>query len=509
MANTGNFAKTGPVPGFNKRLSDFRRQLNSPNLRSIRDPKVMSLLLQYARRPENVSREVNYLKSVRVDGLEWGRSIKQPKQLEEQIARFAGPDHPSFRWNENYQESLKAMKKEFSEWHLKPMFFNSIKDIKDALPKEDTHSGFLYLETGRKEKGDNMEEALEFFRDAVTAVKHGQHVRSFPILPGYRTQGSGVYDAEGKRTRSQAKLKTRLVSMVDFRSIVLELMFSRPFQTRYLRYIRYAGGKNDDQIHDILFDHGHYYDNWASLDYSHYDQSISSWLIYDAFEIIAASFHMNDFERRMYNEVVRAFICKEFITPNGTVRSSKGVPSGSMFTQIIDSIVNELMIRTVMRALNIKKYQMLIMGDDNIVFYNDRRDVVNYICSYLAHNFGVTANQSKCAVGSSYGGNFEFLSRIWKVQGAYRHPNVLISKLVYPERFRNYAEEGATPEAVMYSYCLAYPIGMKQLIDVERFVEDFKKRVPHESKEFEKARYITGYLRYQRDYLNVQYNWRY
>jgi len=504
MANTKNVVNTGPIFGLNKRLEIFKKHLASSNFRRLFDKEVVALLFQYVKDKDAVISELEYLKGVRVNGLPWCQSIKQASQLGQQIEAFAMPDHANFSWNWNYQESLKAMKKEFSEWHLRPEIFYNMEDLKLSLPKEDTHSGYLFLETGKKEKGENLEEMFTFYSEAVDAVKQGKHIQSFPILPGCRTQGSGVYDSDGRRTPDKAKLKTRLISMYDARSIAVELMFSHPFQQRYADYQRYAGGKNDNQIHSLVYDKGHYHNRWLSLDYSRYDQSVSSWLIRDAFQIVAAAFDLNDWETRMLSEVVRIFTKKEFVTPFGMVSSSKGVPSGSMFTQIIDSIVNELMIRTVMRALKVDKYDMIIMGDDNLLFYESSEPLGRQICSYLTHNFGVIANESKLASGMCADSNFEFLSRTWKIGGAYRHPYVLLSKLAYPEHFRDYRRGKASPEEVLYSYCLAYPVGMRQLMDVERFTSDFRGiRSQLKSRESELSGYLSGYLRYQYVYLQV------
>jgi hypothetical protein len=505
MANTKNVVNHGPIFGFNKRLEEFRALLASSNFHRLRDPYVVALLLRYAKDKDAVISELKYLDGVRVNGLPWCQSIKQAEQLKDQILAFAMPDHANFSWNRYYQESLEAMIREFSSWHLRPEFFHSMNELKESLPKEDTHSGYLFLETGRKEKGENLDEMFTSYREAVDAVKQGRSIPSFPILPGCRTQGSGVYDSDGRRTPAKAKMKTRLVSMIDARTIAVELMFSHPFQLRYADYQRYAGGKSDNRLHTLVYDKGHYANRWLSLDYSRYDQSISSWLIRDAFQIVAAAFDLNDWETRMLGEVVRIFTAKEFVTPHGMVRSTRGVPSGSMFTQIIDSLVNELMIRTVMSALSIKKYDMIIMGDDNLLFYESNLPLGEQICSYLTHNFGITANASKLSSGMCADANFEFLSRTWKREGAYRHPNILLSKLVYPERYRDYDSGDVSSEEIIYSYCLAYPIGMKKLMDVDRFMNDFRGiRSRLESRRSEISGYLSGYLRYQFVYLKVR-----
>lgn len=457
-----------------KRLHDFRRQLASDRTEVQFDDRVLKVLLRYSRRPSYVQDIRKYLNGLKdSDGYAFSRSLKQSKKLFESIDSFASQDHTSFRWNEHYQAAILKVRKEFSSYHLAPLSYNSDDDIIRAIPKLDTHSGWTYIINGHRKKGENLDDVYEHWSAEVTkAILNGSFNK--PILPGVRTQGSGEFTSEGKKTNT-CKHKTRLVSMVDLYQIISELMFSQPFQNTIARKDFYAGGKPLVEVSNIIMRYRTRYSDYVSLDYSAFDQSISSWLIYDAFDIIKSSFRkMSKYEESIWNVVVHDFVHKTFISKKGVVVSHKGVPSGSMFTQIIDSLVNRIMIETYLHAMHIEG-EMIIMGDDNLLYYTipgERLDVRENIATYLTKNFGVVCNKDK----SSYGNRFqypEFLSREWRSGGEYRHPSTLISKLLFSERFRHYDAQ-STPELVVYSYILTYKLGMDEFFDVSRFLHDTK-----------------------------------
>jgi hypothetical protein len=389
------------------------------------------------------------------------------------------------------------MKREFSQFSLVPLSYSCDDDVIQAIPKLDTHSGWTFILNGKRKKGENLDSIFaKYTAEATAACSIGSFNK--PILPGVRTQCSGEFDELG-RTTDTCKHKTRLVSMIDLMQIIAELRFAKPFQQMIGSRKFYAGGKDPVEISKIISNMRANYSEYVSLDYSSYDQSISSWLIEDAFDIIRSAFREFTCEESMlWDVVVHDFIHKTFISKKGVVHSDKGVPSGSMFTQIIDSIVNRLMISTFLLSKGIDG-SMIIMGDDNLLYYNlplgyvGNRDIRSDVASYLTKNFGVKCNDDKSSYGIK-GQNPEFLSREWRWGGQWRHPNILISKMLFSERFRHYDEQ-STPELVVYSYILAYGLGMSELLDVERFLMENKFN-PYDLAKMD-SRNLPGYLRIQ------------
>lgn len=458
-----------PDAGSTKRLNIFRSQLSLDRTGRLFDRDVLSVLRKYALRPDDLERVVTYLAKdcVDKDGYKFSRSLKLYKSFKENYEGFTHSDYSSFRWNKNYQQALKYVGDEFNRLILSPARFTSDRDIQEAIPKKDTHSGWSWIETGIKEKGEYMDGIYaNWLADVNAALECGSF--NNPILPGVRTQCSGAFDDNGQFTYT-CKHKARLVSMVDIYQIITELRFSKPVQQALGVYPYYAGSKSPNEISQIIHDMQAHYSYYLSIDYSGFDQSISSWLIEDAFACIKKAFkYWNDTDEKMWNLVIHDFIHKCFVSPDGTICAHRGVPSGSMFTQIIDTVVNRILILTYLFAKGLRG-QMIIMGDDNLLYVNTKVEYSD-LKSYLEHNFGVRISDSKVTYGSALD-DPEFLSRTWKLDGQWRHPRDLIGRLLYPERRRTYNQQ-VTPELVVYSYLYAYNLGMAQLIDVDRFLQD-------------------------------------
>nr|APG78219.1 RdRp [Hubei coleoptera virus 5] len=116
------------------------------------------------------------------------------------------------------------------------------------------------------------------------------------------------------------------------------------------------------------------------LDISSFDASVPRWLIYTAFAIIFSRFNLEYYLGRgkvnkrfslqhLVNVIIHNFIYTKFTTTtNSTIRQKKnGVPSGSAFTNIIDSIISKLLCSYVLRKeLSRPLYHVHTYGDDTM-----------------------------------------------------------------------------------------------------------------------------------------------
>lgn len=445
------------LPQF-KRLASFCKAKRANRDKAIFDDRMMSELQLIVKDKKWLNEIKQYL-----DSMGFCQSKYDAELLQSQIIAFSGENHKYNGWIKHYKEALAETIAEFRHAELSPITYDSKEKFMKTLPRTDTHAGFIYFETGLRTKGENVE---SIYQDWDSILKEAISDGSFnlPIIPGMRTQASGAFKGVGEKTNTW-KSKTRLVNMVDLRVIMAESMYSRPVQ-RHMSLVTnwYAGGKTPEwlssRINTCKRDYGHS----VTIDYSNYDQSISNWLIYDAFKVIKAMFlNFEGREEPVYDVVVNDFINKSFIDIYGNlIFAHKGVPSGSMFTQIIDSIVNIIMIRTYLKARGITKYDCLIMGDDNIVFTNQQLDLED-LAGYLSHVFGITMNPMKCSSATWKDEGVEFLSRVWKQNGEWRDPAVLVSKLLYPETYRLYDKCGFKPKHVIKSYFDTFILGMREM----------------------------------------------
>lgn len=497
----GSYLENSLDPGSKKRLARYRRNLSVSQgvNRPLFDDKLFDVIKEYAYDVKHLEQVREYLNNLTdPEGYKFSRNLKIYSKTEEAMVRFSANDHTSFRWNRNYQKSLKSLIDEVSSARLRPERYDNDDDILRALPKTNTHSGYYYIQSGKKEKGDNMVGICDQLKARKAIIRQDLPYPKNPILIAFRTQASGEFEDDGAETGT-CKHKTRVVSMYDLRDVVLELQFSNPFQKFINQKEFYAGGKSEMQISAIIHNWGVHFRKFLSIDYSSYDQTISSWLIEDAFKVIEASFILTDGQRKELAQVCDNFIHKDFILNEGVLHSDKGVPSGSMFTQIIDSIVNVLVVRTYFFSIN-ERCQMIAMGDDNAIFCSAAVSLED-LSSYLIKNFGlIVKTDDKSNEGLTSKQDVKFLSRYWTQGGPWRHPNQLVSRMLFPERFRNYNDE-VTPYLVLYAYILTYPRGMRELVDVGRFMIEHSVS----AREVEKvdSRYLPGSLAYIREYTGV------
>jgi len=488
--------------GSKNRLDQYRKNLavSRGEMKPLFDDKVMKAMYPYLLNRDDFDAQRDYLNNLKDDdGYLFSRDLRIYGSISDAMMRFADKDFTSFRWNRNYNKALEALIKEFSGLKLRPEKYVTDDDVLRALPKVTTHSGFSYIITGFREKRANVEGSALRLERRLNAIKNGATIATTPILIGFRTQASGEYDDEGLPT-GRCKHKTRVVSMYDIDDIVDELQFANPFIKAITCKQWYAGGKDDSSISSIIHGYSAKHRKFMSIDYSSFDQTISSWLIEDCFKVIEASFRLDSNQREDLRQICQRFIHKDFILNEGIMHSDKGVPSGSMFTQIIDTLVNRLVVSTYFISMQ-AEFDMIAMGDDNAIFCSEDKSI-EQLASYIQKNFGLIIKvDAKSNEGNSRKQDVKFLSRFWTNYGPWRHPHELISRMLFPERRRDY-DQVVTPEMVIWGYILTYRRGMEQLMDIGRFMFEhpLSQRLVRENVD---SRYIPGSLAYSREYLSA------
>lgn len=498
--------KTKEVKGYKVPQQASRLKAYVNNLKKDKDPnlydkRMVNALMKIVKDCEWTKSELDYL-----DSVGYRQSKYEYPKMEQQIKNFEAKSVAWFGWNENYKTALKNFKELARSWNLRALDYGRNFMIDEAIPRDDSHAGYDYIVTGCRKKGEYREGLLNNYNKAVLDAKRKGTFENL-ILLGTRTQCAPPYDEITGKRNHDFEPKSRLVSMVRFYLILAETVFSHRIQEKMGLSRWYAGGKDirqqDNIIHSMIRK-GYKY--WISIDYSKYDQSISRWLLYDAFMIIREAY-ANDplFDEELFKIVMNDFMDKTIIDGNGKQRPiTKGVPSGSMFTQPIDSIVNKLMIDTYMISKGITNYEMIIMGDDNLIFIDcdiPVDDLLDDLEGYLDRNFGIKMHAKKSKRGSITESPF-FLSARWDRDGRWRAPGVLLAKLVQPESFRDYKKHGFTPIQVIDSYAETFPKGLWEFVDRQKFEQMKFAEIERVGPE----KYASGLKRFQLLYENKRYS---
>lgn len=156
-----------------------------------------------------------------------------------------------------------------------------------------------------------------------------------------------------KRTQlaMRTEPKVRTVWGYPFEITLLEGQFAQPLIEAYSKrdcpmFIGRSMLKELPMFMDTLFLRGN---KAVGLDWSGFDASHSPALISVAFEILAEQLRLTDAEWKEYWFIRDYFIDTPVIMPNGEVYIKHvGIPSGSFFTQLIGSIINFIVICTLM-----------------------------------------------------------------------------------------------------------------------------------------------------------------
>lgn len=281
-------------------------------------------------------------------------------------------------------------------------------------------------------------------------------------------------------TRTQAGKEGRLVWGYPLMMTIIEGCIARPL----LNYFKgtnctpMAFGRTSSELGIEMRkakSHRRYY---VSMDASKFDATVQAGVIKCAFNAVRTWF---DPKQEVFGDVTVEqvigliedyFLHTPIVMPTSqgpTLYTGKkhGVPSGSYFTQYVDSYANVAMIGTLDSAfkLHIRLDEVFVLGDDMLFYTNKLPNLDNYagVLSQLYHMI-LNSKKSKCGLTSE---PIPFLGRIWRNGLPTRDFREAVARAVSPERYRNYGEDkkrGAS--AVIASYGLTSMLtGIPQSFD--------------------------------------------
>lgn len=198
-----------------------------------------------------------------------------------------------------------------------------------------------------------------------------------------------------------------------------------------------------------------YHNEWAySLDMSAFDATISAELIKIAFKILRTWYDTKQVEPisgksvgEVFNIIETYFITTPIVMPDLMLYTGKrhGVPSGSFFTQMIDSVVNVIIGGTISHRfnLNVPKQGIFVLGDD-LLMWSNRRVNLDAISQFAAEHLHVKLHGSEKSSCYHYDDVIHYLGRDWVNGLPTLAESDIIKRMVYPESFRKYSKD---PEA--------------------------------------------------------------
>nr|CUS18593.1 RNA dependent RNA polymerase [Beauveria bassiana partitivirus 2] len=249
--------------------------------------------------------------------------------------------------------------------------------------RRDTSAGSTFM--GSK-KGDVMEEIYHEARWLGHRMKQDEkkpfnptRMRFPPCLAGQR---GGMSELD--------EPKTRLVWIYPAEMLVVEGQYAP------LMYRDYMNDPNSPMLNGKSSQR--LYTEWCcglregetlyGLDFSSFDTKVPAWIIYAAFDIVKQNVNFETFNgkpvspadrqkwKNVWDGMVWYFVNTPILMPDGRMfRKLRGVPSGSWWTQIIDSVVNYIINQYLADCQRVEIRNLKVLGDDSAFRAGDQFDL--------------------------------------------------------------------------------------------------------------------------------------
>jgi hypothetical protein len=239
-------------------------------------------------------------------------------------------------------------------------------------------------------------------------------------------------------TRTQEQRKTRAVWGYPMADTLKEMRYYRPlFEHQKLLNWRSALRGPDATNHvitDIVLSAINSNEKLVSIDFSSYDTTVRSSLQKVSFDYIKSKFQSHYHSE--LDEIALRFATIGLITPDGVLTGHHGVPSGSTFTNEVDSIAQFI----VANRFGIHSDCCDIQGDDGAYRTSDPDGLKGAFSDH-----GLVVNEEKSYVlddGLVYLQNLYDINYIKDgiIGGIYPSYRAL-NRIIYPERFDNFTED--------------------------------------------------------------------
>lgn len=264
--------------------------------------------------------------------------------------------------------------------------------------------------------------------------------------------------------RTQKHNKTRLVWGYPLEMTIMEARFARNLINHFKSHRNpMALGMSKLELGAEMFSN---FENQPGttvcLDFSKFDSTISATMIDRAFKILKTWFKDEDLKMYGWDTIVKYFITTPIVMPDGHLYCGKnhGVPSGSYFTQLIDSVVNVAMMYSLKYAcgMKFKSKSLKVLGDDVIVKVTTPVEIERY-SEYLSRFGLILHGPEKTVIGEQH-----FLGATWRKGKPHRDIGELCSNAVCPESFRDYGGDTYHgPRQVLRSYASNYIEGVRMV----------------------------------------------
>ncbi|CAJ31886.1 RNA-dependent RNA polymerase [Ophiostoma partitivirus 1] len=290
------------------------------------------------------------------------------------LAKFDGEDQSFHLLSRSQQRVMrKSIRKAFTAFKLpykrEPLDWHEV----GPFLRRDTAAGSTFM--GSK-KGDVMEEIYHEARWLGHRMKQNgdrrfdpTQMRFPPCSAGQRGGMSSIDDP-----------KTRLVWIYPAEMLTVEGFYAPRMYHDFMNDSNspMLNGKSSQRLYTEWVCGVREGEKLYGLDFSSFDTKVPPWLIRVAFNVLRQNVAWDTFEgkpvskrdrqkwRNVWDAMVWYFINTPILMPDGRMfRKYRGVPSGSWWTQMIDSVVNYILVDYLAGCQEVEIRKLKVLGDDS------------------------------------------------------------------------------------------------------------------------------------------------
>lgn len=477
-------------PYRSNRLKEYCKRMSKPNEKVVYDDNVADMLRQ-----QGFSFD------------ETPRSVYRPEKLYASLAGYAPKTIPAPKPSQDYDAGVAlaracfARPKNTEVLHVLPMTPETIIRITS------NPTGSPGLTNYGCTKQESQTRALERGLQTLSGEKQPE-----PCLAFARTQFSD---------------KTRLIWGYPYSMTAVEGLVAYPLIQQFKGGSTPMAFAMSSMALGTKMVVSSYHKKWAySLDMSQFDATISAALIHKAFSILRTWYDVDEVEpvsgvtvKKIFDLIEKYFIHTTIVMPDGNIYIGKdhGVPSGSYFTQMVDSIVNVIIGGAIANhfSLHVSKKDIFVLGDD-LLFWSNRKVDLDHIADFANRTFHVKLHGKEKSAIYHYNEAVHYLGRDWSNGLPSLDQDAIIARMVYPERFRRYSKEyqkrRREVRMLILSYAATYRAGWQiasSLLDPQmRNIHcgcanlDVNTYCEGTGQDDLDADMLSGLTRYRRKYLN-------
>lgn len=359
----------------------------------------------------------------------YGRVTYKPSFKDDLLERVVNSVRDEFR---------DRLKVKLTSWSVE-------KVMRDGEMPKTTSPGIPYIQEGIKSKAEAYERDKIRIRRMHQDVRKGKRVR-FPDCAAFARSIVSKKDKNKVRlvwayplsqVLLEAKYALPLIKAIIDQDIGLPLAYGAETRKGGMQWLNSELSKLKDKYNNIKF---------CCIDYKSFDQTVPPWLIRIAFDILEECFFFDRFEDvdgvrntdvkstdYEWRQIKNYFINTPLRMENGDrYMKTGGVPSGSCFTNLIDSVVNLIVMRYALESTTGSPPKfMVVLGDDSVSAVTGNVNMKD-ISRCADEKFGILVNVDK-SFWTNLTNNVQFLGYYNCYGYPMRNLEELLAVMLYPD----------------------------------------------------------------------------